>query len=160
MKGWIFALVGAILGGLVTPWLLTGEPPWVWSTLFSPAIPKNSILAFDQRGCPDGWGKFDEADGHFLLASSSKYPYGSKGGKPTVTLTTEQMPEHSHIFTGISVERGGWGGSVITDKIAVGDNGHQPSWEPTGSISAEGRGLPHNNMPPYIALTYCKKLSG
>lgn len=44
-------------------------------------------------------GVWQKIEGKFLLASSSSYALGSKGGEESVTLTANQMPVHNHTAT-------------------------------------------------------------
>ena len=44
-------------------------------------------------------GTWAKIEGQFLLGSSTTYPLGSTGGEATHTLTTAEMPSHSHVVT-------------------------------------------------------------
>lgn len=73
-------------------------------------------------------------------------PNLSTGGEEEVTLSISQIPPHSHLYTppallGLDLEDVG----VPTPAASIGT--------PT-QTSAEGGGLPHNNMPPYLAVRY------
>ena len=43
-----------------------------------------------------GIGTWEQIEDTFLLAAGNKHIAGETGGEETVTLTTEQMPSHSH----------------------------------------------------------------
>ena len=45
-------------------------------------------------------GVWEKIEGRFLLASSSTYTLNSQGGEATHVLTTNEMPSHSHTFSG------------------------------------------------------------
>lgn len=47
-------------------------------------------------------GTWEALSGRFLIAQNSTYAAGSTGGAATVTLTSDQMPSHTHTFTGSS----------------------------------------------------------
>lgn len=47
-------------------------------------------------------GTWAKIEGRFLLGSSSGYSLGHTGGEATHTLTTMEMPSHTHSFTGES----------------------------------------------------------
>ncbi len=92
------------------------------------------------------------------------------GGEETVVLTPETMPRHDHGgATGRDDARvlinflGNFSGSqpghaADTGKsINIGfQNGHAHTLRPAGGLP-DGRTAPHNNMPPFIALYFCKK---
>lgn len=151
------------------------------------AFPAGSIVAFDldlktQAGCPEGWAFFEPAGGRFIIGAGDHdndwFPEGSDtptrltiyptfaqddragiqetpqaratGGAETHTLLKDEMPVHTH------VQRVGQDG-VVGERIA--------KWNITGlggpvvaaPTEHAGGNKPHNNMPPYIALYYCKK---
>lgn len=133
-------------------------------------IPAGAVMAFDlPNGCPEGWSRFDEGsgrmivgvgkrvgiDGSFRLLADSNGSVYQTGGAENHTLTVPEMPSHSHDFLGNKVLRGGNHG-IGTD-LAVGDGANYGNWAPSGSISNAGLSAPHNNMPPYIALYFCRK---
>jgi microcystin-dependent protein len=92
---------------------------------------------------------------------------GETGGEPTVTLLQTEMPAHSH-----GVQAAGSGGlpSPTNNAWASGQKGHPGSYaasnpgtnvqmSPFGT-SISGGNLPHNNMPPFLALTFIIALQG
>ncbi len=109
--------------------------------------PRNAIMAFDQAECPSGWEDFHHARDRFILGAGAKYSVGATGGAETHRLTVEEMPSHDH--------GGIWGGdggkAGMNNDYAYHSAGHL-------RIASQGGGRPHNNMPPYIALRWCKKI--
>lgn len=103
------------------------------------------------------------ATGQFLLASGNGYSLGSTGGAANVTLTTNQMPSHTHAiqrndtwegagFTVIDTKSGSkWG--VGPNKTYTGDAGVGPY----GNIANTGGGQSHNNMPPYRVVSMWRR---
>jgi microcystin-dependent protein len=92
-------------------------------------------------------------------------PYGvsDTGGEEKHTLTTNEMPTHSHTITDPghvhgSISQGT--GFAATD----GGNGNRANQGSTTTavtnitINNTGGGDPHNNMPPYVVLNYIIKL--
>lgn len=141
-----------------------------------PRIPTDVVVAFADDSCPPGWSRYTKAHGRMIIGATenaefiSEYSkgsdgkqlpfkkFGEHGGQPTVTLTEAQMPEHKH---SISVETwrdslalGAPGTPVLVEKLNLAGR-HAGS--ATLSVNAAGHGKPHENMPPYIALYFCKK---
>lgn len=148
-------------------------------------LPVGAIMAFsgsfDSAGHPisggasdTSWRLCDGGDGtpdlrgKFILGVSASHAAGTTGGEESHTLTTSEMPSHTHRI-GISQ---GWlyhdtpnsftlAGDVKYDsatnrgKAADGCDSYVDSQfnEPTGGNAA------HNNMPPFYALSYIMKVS-
>lgn len=131
-------------------------------------VPSGAVIAFDRpQGCPGGWtdmGPQWRGLTTVVAVSDTNDAYGFRrtGGEPEVTLSVDEMPRHSHSFTGTPIRAGGWGGNV-THPVGVGDHVTHLTYVPSGTIGhaggdpGTGQTNPHNNMPPYIALYYCKK---
>ncbi|MEO0338719.1 MAG: tail fiber protein [Bacteroidota bacterium] len=97
---------------------------------------------------------------------------GSKGGAEMVTLTTAEIPSHNHTFnatnaqTQVKVAANNSFEAVIPDgdgannfaKIYLSSN--QTTNLGSDTISNSGGGQGHNNMQPWIAITYCISLRG
>lgn len=89
--------------------------------------------------------------------------HGTKTGVETVTLATAQTPAHSHTVrvsadAATSGDPGGHvlavgGGDVYGDKIG---NGAMAA----GAIANTGGSQIHDNMQPWLALTFCIALQG
>lgn len=114
--------------------------------------------------------------GKFALGKSSSYALGSTGGAATVTLTTDQIPAHTHGSksltgsaeaygdTGIIGSSGGTSGIVskgsggyIGPGWASGYSGYKLSVDATHEHSSVGGGAAHDNMPPYQTVSYIIK---
>jgi microcystin-dependent protein len=98
---------------------------------------------------------------------------GQVQGTTTVTLTTGQIPAHLHTVTATEEQAGG-----IVERTAVpGPNSWlSESQPPNGvylkipsaidapfspkAISLQGGSQPHDNMQPYLALSFCIALEG
>lgn len=133
-------------------------------------LPKNAVLAFDDpNGCPAGWTPYTRADGRVIIGvTTGKSPlsqrfYGEEGGAEGVTLNEAEMPAHAH---GLSLSLGeGLGNSGQDWQLMWYDSTAGKVANLVASNTARdgaptplaGDGQPHENMPPFIALFYCKK---
>jgi len=118
-------------------------------------FPSGAIVAFDRNNrCPVGWVEYEEARGRAIIGANpsrthglTARAFGSTGGAETHTLTVAEMPSHNH------------GGIFGSDGSRPrGTNDHRPETaHNTVRIATQGGGQPHNNMPPFIALYFCKK---
>lgn len=132
-------------------------------------------------GAGDGSTTFNlpNLQGKFALGKSSSYALGSAGGASTVTLTTNQIPAHTHgnkSLTGWAkmwgdtgfIGRGGnadWGGIIKPGDHWYGtspveDSGWQSSAleiDASHEHDSVGGGAAHNNMPPYQTVNYIIK---
>jgi microcystin-dependent protein len=93
---------------------------------------------------------------------------GETGGAAAVTLLTSELPSHNHTVMGTSAP-----GSVPdpTDDVwgvtaaARGTNLYASGPGTTSPMNGQsfapaGGGLPHNNLPPYLVLTFIIALQG
>ena len=82
--------------------------------------------------------------------SGKVYHVGEFGGEERVTLTKEELPEHFHVIPHMGSD------------YAITGPKEGPSYGVTRTIQPEntepsGMGGSHENMPPWLALVYCKK---
>ncbi len=93
---------------------------------------------------------------------------GETGGEQAVTLLQTEMPAHSH--TAQAALTGGGVTSPTNNAWASGLKGHAPAFvasnpqtnvqmNPFGT-SITGGNLPHNNLPPFLGLTFIIALQG
>ena len=111
-------------------------------------------------------GTWEQIQGKFLLGRSSSYPAGSIGGEAEHTLSTNEMPAHSHNFSYSETDNNkSWSGNSITKigtvypqhlgiDMAIGAN-----WSSLGYLIIDNTGgnQPHNNMPPYLSVYIWKR---
>jgi len=139
------------------------------------------------KGCPGGWNEFAPAAGRFVIGVDGdkfKLPYEKgvpkyqKEGEYEHKLILNELPTHTHgagsygtvsngnhthrappekppfgSGTG-TVEGGGNDGGLVSVGLETSGN-HNHSVN--GTSGGAGSGIPHNNVPPYIALYLCKK---
>lgn len=133
-------------------------------------IPSGAVMAFDlPNGCPLGWKSFKEARARVIVGVGdpsrtarklgfdingrplTELAYRQHGGEEKHRLTIEELPRHDHgtryALSGRSL---GWGPGSHPIPTSTRRAESQKDW-------SAGRNIPHNNMPPFIALYYCKK---
>jgi len=89
-------------------------------------------------------------NGRVPVAYGTSYAtMGASGGEATHTLTTAEMPSHTHGFTGSNRDNGDPGTYIITSPNEV---------NVTQSVDSTGGGLAHNNLQPYIVTLVTMKL--
>lgn len=101
--------------------------------------------------------------GKVALHKGNAIPYGFAAGEATHTLTVNEIPSHTHV---VSAE------SANTDKPSPENN----TWGTVGgktiyakevntamnakAMSITGNGIAHNNMQPYLAISFCIAIQG
>jgi microcystin-dependent protein len=92
------------------------------------------------------------------------YTLGEKGGTETVTLTTAQMPAHTHTAVADSAagSQATPGGGVWAANAAAKPYGSSaPSAAMNAAaVASSGGGQPHENMLPFLGINYIISLSG
>jgi len=100
-------------------------------------------------------------------SDGSSFIIGQNGGSQTVTLTTSQIPSHGHTIQATSSGQQPAPSSTTFPADATPGNAHV--YGPTGSaptqlaaatIGASGGSQPHDNMQPYLAVTFIISLFG
>ena len=104
---------------------------------------------------PD-WKRYEGISGRFPLGAGENEDRGEKrtfstgqgGGEYRHELTVEEMPKHKHSFR------------MKADHVR-GDHGddwpvHHGHWN-TFETAEAGESQPHNNMPPYLVMNFCRK---
>lgn len=93
---------------------------------------------------------------------------GEAGGSATVTLQASQIPAHSHQLTAsVSANSASPAGNVMATALSatgtpvpVYKNGSNRVAMAAAAVAPVGAGLPHNNLPPFLALNFCIALQG
>jgi microcystin-dependent protein len=93
------------------------------------------------------------------------YQLAEKAGVESVTLTTQQIPVHTHTFTGSTsngTEAAPAGGMMATStslqpyaQVSPSDASFSPN-----SITPVGGSQPHENIQPYLAISFILSLFG
>jgi microcystin-dependent protein len=96
----------------------------------------------------------------------SLHDLGETGGSEFVTLLESEIPSHNHVLT--ASQGDGGDRSPANEKFATGVGGvnmYAPPSSPLTQLATQtwtpaGGSLPHNNMQPYLTLSYCIALQG
>jgi microcystin-dependent protein len=95
----------------------------------------------------------------------SPYALGESGGSDTVTLTTAQLPSHTHTVQARTPDAGDT--SVPGRGAALAPSSGAAVYQSTAgadlsdeTLSVHGSGSPHNNLQPYLTLAFCIALQG
>ena len=95
----------------------------------------------------------------------SLHDLGESGGSDTVSLLESEMPAHPHGWT--ASNQYGTDQSPINEMFAGGVGGIAMYAAPAsitqlapGALPVTGGDQPHNNMMPYLTLTFCIALQG
>jgi microcystin-dependent protein len=92
---------------------------------------------------------------------------GDAGGEPAVTLAQGQLPAHTHTAVGTSVAASSpapagnlWAGSPDRGGILYSDSTSGLVQMAPNALTPSGGGTAHNNMPPYLAVSFIIALQG
>ncbi|MGB9365251.1 MAG: tail fiber protein [Xanthobacteraceae bacterium] len=103
-------------------------------------------------------------------ASGTTYTIGESAGVESVTLTTQQIPNHNHLVQVLEAPGGASkpGGNILaTEALSVQQNcftygafgGTQSTLAPA-TIQPAGGSQPHENMQPYLTVNFAISLFG
>jgi hypothetical protein len=128
-------------------------------------IPAGGIIMWSGAiaAIPTGWALCDGNNGtpdlrdRFVVGAGNSYAVGANGGEATHTLTTAEMPAHTHPtpygktynFAAGGSQQSGYEGAMVSQ-----DAGNATTSPATGSTGGDGA---HNNLPPYYALCFIMK---
>ena len=136
-------------------------------------VPLGTILLWSgaTNDIPQGWHLCDGQDntpdlrGRFVVGAGGNggYNVGDRGGASSITLSTNQLPAHSHMYAGDDqlddCKPGNTGYSATGDNIVETPGGYDAKSSGSGNsriyrTSSVGGGQSIDNRPPYYALCY------
>lgn len=127
------------------------------------SVPVGTVAAFDLERCPPGWAPFGAAAGRMIVGVGKGVglkirKLGDRGGEERNTLKPEEMPSHSHgVKDAYATRIGTPGGSGKAQCNSI-EGSCKITHARQDAVETEvGGNKSHNNMPPYIALHFCKK---
>jgi microcystin-dependent protein len=95
----------------------------------------------------------------------SDYDLGQTGGSETVTLLQSEIPAHTHQMRAATQDPANV--KLVNPNASFGISQGGPVYQDTAdtqlafeALSPAGGSLPHNNMMPYLTLTFCIALQG
>ena len=143
-----------------------------WINLLEVVYPIGSIYQSTKSVSPASivGGTWNAVQDKFLLGCGEEFIANSEGGEIEHTLTTAEMPSHTHpagssnqnpYFYSFSHAHsteeadGGWSGSTYKYPRVTASG----TISETTSIRAAGGGQSHNNIPPYYAIYIWERVS-
>lgn len=149
---WVIGAFVVLGGAAVFGWWLFLKPIIIDEL---GGVPKGAVAAFDLTdGCPGGWKSFDDASGRFLVGSGQ-----SNGLTPRLLRAVGGDEEHALVLDELPPMQ-------LTIQIpypvkkekfdAGGDNYEVMAFRPD-TVSFGGTSKAISMMPPFLALTFCKK---
>lgn len=118
-------------------------------------IQPDTLAFFDRSDCPEGWEEFEKGAGRFLIGKGGDYTFEKEGGKAEVSLEEKHMPPHEHklpVYIHGTMDKNQLKLDALQGAPKKGNYFNNPR-----STDKRGKGEPHPNMPPFLALTLCRK---
>lgn len=104
-----------------------------------------------------GFGTWEQIKDKFLLAAGDVHGVGEIGGEESHTLTSDEIPSHSHQFNRQQLWKNDPG--VLNSNLDAGYGlGIKSLNIYTDNTTSVGGGLAHNNMPPYLSVYIFKRI--
>ena len=173
-----------------------GDPPMVprqqltsvaYALKSADAMPSGVIVMWSGTTdtIPPGWDLCEGSNGtpnlrnRFIFGSGENYAVGSTGGAATHTLTTNEIPAHTHVQNSHHHTQDGHRHRVLlrgssndkmnnsymdegedsVDEVNIYTDYQAPAIHHNTAINQNtGGGAEHNNMPPYYVLAFIMKL--
>lgn len=126
---------------------------------------KDTFNVIGANGTPPGYFALPDLRGRFIVGmgrgtGDKEFVFKGTGGASEVTLTEQQIPEHTHKYYADDGDRGmEWAESFGITPVqnakrdnsgATGEDGFMRIW----NSAKAGKNQPHTNLPPYYTLAY------
>ena len=142
---------------------LDGDTPFTVGGV-NALIPAGIIVMWSgaANAIPDGWALCDGTHGpdlrdRFIVGAGRNYSVNDVGGEATHTLTSLEMPKHTHSYTFYTADLGAsWDDDAYFFDYS--EHYKRDSNKKSKTTESAGGGQPHNNLPPYYALCFIIKL--
>ncbi|HEV2802036.1 MAG TPA: tail fiber protein [Pyrinomonadaceae bacterium] len=87
---------------------------------------------------------------------------GERAGAPAVTVNIQQLPQHTHILNASTATGQNQPPGALLGKAAANMYGPATGLTPMGAATNTNTGgsQPHENMQPYLTLSFCIALQG
>jgi hypothetical protein len=137
-------------------------------------VPAGAVMAFDLPSCPAGWSELTQARGRVLIGLTSGLTRGTAVGANSLTLSTAQLPAHSHTGTTGPGKRMKY--RIVGTTGTARNRDHASGWSSTSmwldydddiypmsahthdfTTDATGSGAAVDNRQESLPLLYCKK---
>lgn len=151
---------GLVSGGLIVSGKIKEEGQYLedkygginQQQLLNLIYPVGSIYMSTNNTSPASFlgGTWTRIKDRFLLSFGDTYnTAGATGGEATHTLTTDEMPSHSHTVYGTTANHGqSWDDTSHPRAETYVDTTHDRD----PYVASSGGGQAHNNMPPYLVV--------
>lgn len=142
----------------------SGQLSWLTISVPTP-VPIGGIIMWSGAigSIPSGWALCNgqtvgsvvtpDLRDRFIVGAGGGYSVGATGGANSVTLTTDQIPSHSHNY--LLYQPASFGNEL---EQSGGPDGARLGGV-TNTTNATGGGQAHENRPPYYALAYIMRIS-
>lgn len=151
-----------------------GFAPKGWALANGQLLPINqnqalfSLLGTTYGG--DGRVNFGLPDnrGRVPISAGNGHTLGERGGEQAHTLNTSEIPQHNHLVTAIStantgtnvVNPSGQFFASSTPATLYNSSGANLTSLAANTVANVGGSQPHENMQPYLTLSFCIALQG
>jgi hypothetical protein len=176
---WIGIVLTLSLSWAVYAWVWMIASDWdslthtKWNEMVGYTVPSGAVMSFDLASCPTGWTEYTAARGRAVIWvwqwNTAEWGWlgtnrtlGAIAWAETHTLTEAQMPAHNHLHwpaTNSVFDFWFWISTTLIDPVSNSEYYHNTdeNVEYYQYTSTQWGSQAHNNMPPSIALLYCKK---